>query len=64
MRKVTAKIYDRDSRDYKEIQGQFHCWGQEYEEFESGLGNATVAIIELDNGQIVTANPGNVVFTT
>ena len=26
--------------------GAFYCWGAEYEEFDTGLGNTTVAIVE------------------
>ncbi len=37
-----------------EEQGEayFHQWGSDYAEFESGAGNYTTAIIELDDGQI------------
>lgn len=30
----------------------FHQWGSDYEEFESGPGNFTVAIVEYDNGAV------------
>lgn len=42
--------------------GVFHQWGNEYDEFENGIGNCTVAIIELGNGQIMTALPEDVRF--
>ena len=32
----------------------FHKWGCEYEEFEGGAGNYTVAILEKENGDITT----------
>ena len=33
-------------------EGLFHQWGCDYEEFETGAGNFSTAIIELDNGVI------------
>lgn len=32
--------------------GVFHQWGIAYEEFETGIGNYTVGIIELPDGTI------------
>lgn len=34
--------------------GLFHGWGVEYEEFEAGPGNYSVAIIEMPDGTIET----------
>lgn len=31
---------------------RFHCWGTDYDEFESGPGNYTVAIVEYENGEV------------
>jgi hypothetical protein len=42
--------------------GYFHQWANAYEEFESGAGNYTVAIIELSDGKIVEVLPSNVMF--
>ena len=33
-------------------QAQFHAWGCKYEEFETGPGNYTVAIIEWPDGKV------------
>ncbi len=33
--------------------GIFHKWGSNYEEFENGAGNFTVAIVELKDGSII-----------
>ena len=33
--------------------GVFHQWGNQYEEFENGAGNYTVAIVELPDGSVV-----------
>ena len=30
----------------------FHQWGSDYQEFESGAGNYSTAIIERDNGTV------------
>ena len=35
----------------------FHQWGIEYEEFETGPGNYTVAVVELPSGEIQTHMP-------
>ena len=33
-------------------EGVFHCWGVDYEEFESGAGNFSTAIVERDDGVV------------
>jgi hypothetical protein len=45
-------------------QAQFHAWGCEYEEFETGPGNYTVAIIEWPNGKIETVAPCCIQFVS
>ncbi|MDD4390217.1 MAG: hypothetical protein PHW03_05375 [Eubacteriales bacterium] len=62
MRKVKAKYYDRMTSHLIEITGHFHQWAPQYEEFESGPGNYTVALIEDENGQIIECLPLNVQF--
>lgn len=63
MRKVIARIYDRDSKAWVSgVPGFFHQWGNAYEEFQSGPGNFTMAIIELPGGRIITALPEDVKF--
>lgn len=42
--------------------GYFHEWGCSYEEFETGAGNYSVAIVELPNGKIVTPSPNDIEF--
>ncbi len=42
--------------------GLFHKWGNAFEEFESGPGNYTVAIVELPDGTIEEVLPSNVKF--
>jgi hypothetical protein len=38
-------------------EGKFHDWGVEFEEFENGPGNYTVAIVEMPDGSIQTLVP-------
>lgn len=42
--------------------GKFHCWGAAYEEFESGPGNYSVALVELPDGTIAEVLPSNIKF--
>ena len=64
MRNVLAKIWDAEKKEWTPVFGKFHCWGQGYEEFESGPGNFTMGIIELENGKIVTTIPENITFVS
>lgn len=34
--------------------GLFHCWGKEFEEFDQGACEVSVAIVELENGDVET----------
>lgn len=36
-----------------EVTGRFHRWAENYEEFETGPGNYTQALVELDDGRVV-----------
>jgi len=42
--------------------GLFHGWGFNYEEFSEGVGNYSIAIIELPTGEIVEIFPRNIKF--
>jgi len=42
--------------------GLFHSFGFNYEEFNEGVGNYSVAIIELPSGEIVEVFPRNLKF--
>ncbi|WP_017346153.1 hypothetical protein [Pantoea sp. A4] len=44
------------------VTGKFHQWGIAFEEFETGPGNYTVAIVELPDGTITTHIPDFVRF--
>jgi len=43
-------------------EGLFHQWGNGYEEFESGPGNYSVALVELPNGEMIEVLPTNLKF--
>lgn len=60
MRKCVASVYQNGA--WVCVNGLFHQWGSDFEEFESGPANYTVAIIELDDGSVVTAQPDKVIF--
>lgn len=52
MRICKGKYYKHGS--YHEFKkGYFHQWGCNYEEFETGAGNISTAIVELPSGEIV-----------
>lgn len=44
------------------VVGTFLGWGNDYEEFESGPGNYTVAIVEMPNGNVETFHPTHIQF--
>lgn len=57
--------FDRKTRKYAEKEfheGTFHQWGNDFEEFEDGPGNYTVAIVELPDGKVVTPNAKDIQF--
>lgn len=49
------------SDDYP-LEGKFHQWGSNHEEFENGVGNYTVAIIECPDGTIEEVLPSKLKF--
>lgn len=53
MRRVKFFKYDK-SPPVLVCKGEanFHQWGLDFEEFETGAGNYSTAIIELDNGVV------------
>jgi hypothetical protein len=42
--------------------GLFHQWANSFTEFESGAGNYTVALVELEDGTISEVLPSNLKF--
>lgn len=43
-------------------EAKFHQWGMDYEEFETGPGNFSVAIIEFQDGSVQTVSPELIKF--
>lgn len=60
LRPCKAALYERGGR--REVVGRFHRWGVNYEEFETGPGNFTTAIIELADGSVVSCAAETVQF--
>lgn len=54
-RKVLAKIWSADKKEYDLVYGLFIRWGNDED-------NTTIAIIELENGKVVITLPNNVTF--
>ena len=52
MRKCKGRYYKQGKYHDFEM-GYFHRWGCNYEEFETGAGNYSTAIVELQSGEIV-----------
>ncbi|WP_196010572.1 hypothetical protein [Citrobacter amalonaticus] len=68
MRKVECTVdrFEWNGGERKKVTdtftGLFHEWGLEYEEFESGPGNYSVGIVELEDGKVATFPASNIKF--
>jgi hypothetical protein len=47
-----------------ENEGFFHQWATSHIEFENGIGNDTIAIVERFDGTILQVSPRNLKFVT
>lgn len=56
-------VYFKGKEQVSFDDAEFHGWGNDYQEFETGPGNYTIAIIELADGRIITTTPELVEFT-
>ena len=64
MRSCKGKYWSSEYRNYKEFEnGVFHQWGNNYEEFLDGVGNYSVAIVELPNGKVIMPCANDIQFT-
>ena len=54
LRKVTYKhkTFTKGSVQTVTGKGLFHCWGADFEEFETDSATYTVAIVELESGEV------------
>jgi len=50
-------------KDYPN-EGLFHGWGVNYNEFETGPGNYSTAIVELPDGRVEEVLPSNIKFVS
>lgn len=65
MRRCKGKVivYENGKWGTMEFElGYFHQWGVSYEEFETGPGNYSVAIVELPDGRVVTPSANDIQF--
>ena len=63
MRNVKARVFFSAEKEWKEVFGKFHQWGSTFEEFrDSPAMQFTMAIVELESGQVVEAIPSNIQF--
>ena len=44
--------------------GYFHTWGKDFEEFEGGAVEITVAIVEFEDGRVNKFSPELIQFVT
>ena len=63
---VRGKIQDPKTNRWKPTSeaktGDFHQWGVAFEEFETGPGNYSIAIIEDSEGNVYEVFPSDVKF--
>lgn len=72
MRKIEYRFYIKGQMiDRKLVEGTgiyvtgtglFHGWGLDYEEFESGAGNYSIAIVEKENGEVIKVQVDDIKF--
>ena len=60
LRPCKAVVYEKG--EAVDVVGRYHCWGNNYEEFDGGPGVFTTAIIELEDGRIVSCPAETVQF--
>lgn len=60
---VSARVREGVAYVTKEVaRGRFHGWGKEFEEFSDGACETSVAIVELENGEVETYNANQIRF--
>jgi len=63
-RTVIVSDYAGGSEPKPVRQAQFHGFGSDFEEFENGTGNFTVAIVEWPDGTVDTVPLGRIKFVS
>jgi len=64
MRRVRYRKQICVDRIWKEIigEGLFQGWGSDFEEFETGPGNFSTAIVETEDGKVINVPVENIQF--
>jgi len=66
MRRVKYDHYYYDFKKKENVtetgEGNFHQFGTNYEEFETGVGNYSSAIVERDDGTVINIPAENIQF--
>lgn len=60
LRPCEAAVYNNGEKI--PVRGWFHGWAADFMEFNDGIGNLTLAIIEQKDGKVVTCQPDTVQF--
>ena len=61
--KGSAHMYVNGKWEHQDFElGYFHQWGVNYEELRDGVGNYTVAIVELPDGRVIMPVADEIIF--
>ena len=61
--RVKVNVFNENKQWVKEeLEGYFHSWSVNYEEFDNGAANYPVAIVEFSDGSIALPYADDVVF--
>ena len=61
--KGSARMYVDGKWERQDFElGYFHQWGVNYEELMDGVGNYTVAIVELPDGRVIMPVADEIIF--
>ena len=60
--RVLVRTFKQGTKEPILYEANFCCWGLDYDEYESGPGNYSIAIIERDDGTIEKVDPTNIRF--
>lgn len=61
---VEAKIWNRTTKAFDIKSGRFHGYGFDFEEFENGAVQVSIAIVELGDGTVAMPRADNIRFLT
>ena len=61
-RPVEVRVWQKDKLEYNTEKGTFHRWGDKLLELSDGNFSATSAIVELNDGRVLSIPPEFVTF--